>query len=168
MGSNDKPIGVDAAGYEVITNAILALLSQYPGIDDVGEILYEELQEDYGVAFFADAGALVMSEKESITAHIRQNCQYPMYIVYRTISTRERQKLQAQRFLDAIGKWICREPAIIGGTEYQLREYPPLAEGRKITKISRNNSYGTTPKDNGVQDWVLPVKVEYTNEFDKW
>lgn len=163
-----KPISVDAKGYEVLTNAILDLLGRYPGIDEVGEIYYEELQEESGVAFFADAGALVMSEKEDITAHVRQTCQYPFFIVFRTISTREMQKLQAQRFLDTIGKWICMEPAVIGGTEHRLSAYPKLTDGRKITKITRMNSYGTQPQENGVQDWLLPVKVEYTNEFDKW
>lgn len=168
MEENEKPLRADTTGHEVMTNAILELLSQYPGIADGEAILYEELQAESGVAFFADAGAMVMSEKISITDHVRQKCQYPMLIVYRTISTREKQKLRAQQFLDTIGKWICREPVTIDGEEYRLKAYPKLTDGRKITGISRFNSYGTQPQESGVQDWVLPVKVEYTNEFDKW
>ncbi len=165
--SENKPIGMDVTGYEVLTKAVLVLLSQFPGLNG-REILYEELGESSGIAFFADAGALVMSEKRSITDHVRQTCQYPFNVVYRTESTRENQKLIVQTFLDALGKWLCKEPAIIGGTTYNLGSYPALSDGRKITRITRYNSYGAQPEESGVQDWVLPVKVEYTNEFDMW
>ena len=79
-----KPIGTDATGYEILTKAVRDLLNQYPGLD--GRVItFEELEEDYGIAFSADAGALVMSERRSITDHVFQECQYPILIVYRTI-----------------------------------------------------------------------------------
>ncbi len=75
--------------------------------------------------------------------------------------------MTAQKFLDGIGKWICKEPVTIDGTIYKLSTYPKLTEGRIIKKITRDNSYGLDPNKNGVQDWVLPVSVEYENEFDR-
>jgi hypothetical protein len=89
-------------------------------------------------------------------------------VIYRTSATREFQKLNVTTFLDSLGKWICKEPIEINGMEHRLFSYPALSSGRKITRITRNNVYGTVPNENGSQDWILPVSVQYTNEFDMW
>lgn len=162
-----NPIGVDVTGYEVLTRAVYELLNQYPGLDDDSIVTFEDLDATSGIAFAADNGALVMSEKRNILNHITQTCQFPFFIVYRSASTREAQKLKIQTFLDSMGKWICREPAMINGELVTLDEYPQLAQGRKIKKATRNNSYGVEPDAKGVQDWLLPVTIEYTNEFDE-
>lgn len=167
MANEIKPIGVDAEGYKVLTNAVLALLSEFPGLDGQ-EILFEELGEERGIAFSADSGALIMSERRSITDHVTQLCQYPFYVIYRTAATREFQKLQVQKFLDTLGKWICKEPVEINGEEYRLTGYPVLSGDRKITRVTRSNSYGLTPNEDNTQDWMLPVTIQYTNEFDMW
>jgi hypothetical protein len=161
-----KIIGYDVTGYEILTNAVLALLSQFPGLNG-REILFEELGES-GIAFSADNGALIISERHSITDHVTQTCQFPFYIIYRTTSTKEFQKLQVQSFFDSIGKWICKEPVEINGDTVRLTKYPPLSDVRKITKVTRSNSYGLDPNEDGVQDWLMPVTVQYTNEFDMW
>lgn len=162
-----KPIGTDATGYELLTRAVKDLLNQYPGLGGQ-KIAFEELGEESGIAFSADAGALVMSERRSITDHVVQTCQFPFLVIYRTSATREFQKLNVTTFLDSLGKWICKEPVEINGMEHRLFSYPALSSGRKITRISRNNVYGTVPNENGSQDWILPVSVQYTNEFDMW
>ncbi len=164
--SEQKIIGYDVTGYEILTNAVLALLSQFPGLNG-REILFEELGES-GIAFSADNGALIISEQRSITDHVTQTCQFPFYIIYRTTSTKEFQKLQVQSFFDSIGKWICKEPVEINGDTVRLTKYPPLSDVRKITKVTRSNSYGLDPNEDGVQDWLMPVTVQYTNEFDMW
>ena len=162
-----KPIGADVSGFEILTNAVLSLLSHFPGLNG-RVILFEELGTDSGIAFSANSGALIMTERRSITDHVVQQCQYPFYIVYRTASIEEYQKLQVQAFFDAIGKWLCREPAVVNGETVRLRSFPALTDGRRITRITRSNSYGLEANENGVQDWLLPVTVEYTNEFDMW
>ena len=164
---DEKPIGVDATGYDLLTKAVLDLLSQFPGLNG-REIYFETLGDDSGIAFSADSGALVMSEKRSITDHVVQKCQFPFFVVYRTASTGEYQKIQIQSFLGNLGKWLCKEPTEINGTVHRLIDFPRLSDGRIITRITRSNSYGTLPQDNGVQDWLLPVIVQYTNEFDMW
>lgn len=169
MGNEQKPIGKDATGYEVITEAMKDLLNQFPGLLPGEEVKYEELGEDSGIAFSNDAGALVYTEREDVIGGVHQTCQYPFFVVYRSASSaRERQKMSIQEFLDALGKWLCGEPAVIDGETYRLTTYPVLASGRKITKITRDNSYGVEPQENGVQDWLLPVAVQYKNEFEKW
>lgn len=160
-----KPIGTDPTGYEYMVRAMKALLNQYPGLDGQ-KIYFEELGEEEGIAFSADTGALVMSERRSITDHVTQSCQFPFLVVFRTQSTREFEKLNVAAFLDTLGKWLCKEPVNIGGIAYRLQDFPELADGRRITRITRNNSYGAVPNENKSQDWILPVSVQYTYEFD--
>lgn len=168
MGDERKPIGKDASGYDVLTIAVKALLNQFPGLYENETVKFEELGEDSGIAFSADNGALIFSETEDVLGGVRQTCQYPFYIIYRTSSTRERQKMSIQEFLDTFGKWLCREPVLIDGNEQRLSKYPTLSQGRKITKVTRDNSYGLEPQESGVQDWILPVSIEYKYDFERW
>lgn len=164
MDKEVKPIGIDHDGYEVITKAVLALFSEYAEI--IGrDIFFEELGDDSGIAFSANSGALVLTERKDILGTYHQECRFPFFIIYRTASTAERYKLQAQTFLDSIGKWLCGEPAEVNGRLYKRMQFPELTEGRKITRITRDNSYGLEPYDNNVQDWLLPVTVEYTTKI---
>ena len=165
MSDELKPIGKDATGYELLTKAIKALLNQFPGLNGQ-KILFEEVGEEVGIAFSADAGALVMAERRSITDHITQDCQFPFLVIYRTAATREFQKLNVAAFLDTLGKWLCKEPVEISDSIHRLSSYPEVTGGRKITRITRNNAYGTVPNENKSQDWILPVSVQYTYEFD--
>lgn len=165
MADEKKPIGKDATGYEILTEAMKGLLNQYPGLNEDETIKFEELKKDSGIAFSADSGALVFNEKEDIIGNLHQVCQYPFFVVYRTASEKERQKISAQNFLDSLGKWICREPIVINGQEERLIEFPDLSGGRIIKRITRDNSYGLEPQENGVQDWLLPVSVRYENEI---
>ena len=165
MDNERKPIGKDATGYEVITEAMKDLLNQFPGLSKDEEVKYEELAADSGIAFSNDAGALVYTEREDVIGGVHQTC--PFFIVYRaSSSTKERYKMTIQEFLDAFGKWLCREPAVIDGETYKLAGYPKLAGTRQIKKITRDNSYGTEPQENGVQDWLLPVTVQYVNDIE--
>ena len=163
-----KPIGKDASGYDVLTIAVKALLNQFPGLYENETVKFEELGEDSGIAFSADNGALIFSETEDVLGGVRQTCQYPFYIIYRTSSTKERQKMSIQEFLDTFGKWLCRESVVIDGSEQRLSKYPTLSQGRKITKVTRDNSYGLEPQESGVQDWILPVSIEYKYDFERW
>ena len=168
MGDERKPIGKDASGYGVLTIAVKALLNQFPGLYENETVKFEELGEDSGIAFSADNGALIFPETEDVLGGVRQTCQYPFYIIYRTSSTKERQKMSIQEFLDTFGKWLCREPVVIDGSEERLSNYPTLSQGRKITKVTRDNSYGLEPQESGVQDWILPVSIEYKYDFERW
>lgn len=162
-----KPIGVDADGFETLTKAVSEMLNQCPGLNG-REVLFEELGESSGIAFFADNGALILSEKRSITDHVRQQCAYPFYAAYRMEGVRESRKLQAQAFLARMGKWLCKEPVCVDGQTVRLSRYPKLSGGRRITRVTRSNAYGLEPGPDGVQDWLLPVTVQYANEFDLW
>ena len=62
----DQIIGKDAEGFEILTAAMRSLLNQYPGLPDGESIKYEELKDDGGIAFSADSGALIYTEREDI------------------------------------------------------------------------------------------------------
>lgn len=162
----DKVIGRDASGFDILTSAVKSLLNQYPGLEDGEVIKFEELGKESGIAFSADNGALVYAESEDVCGFRHQKCQYPFYVVYRTASNKERLKLSAQEFLDSLGKWLCQEPVVINGTQTRLAAFPALSEGRIIKRITRENSYGLEPNADAVQDWVLPVTVQYTNDIE--
>lgn len=66
MADKLKPIGVDADGYDILTTAMKALLNQYPGLQENETIRFEQLEDDSGIAFSNDNGALVYSEKEDV------------------------------------------------------------------------------------------------------
>ena len=72
-------------------------------------------------------------------------------------------KDKAYTFLDSLGKWLCMEP-----TEYNPPVYPVLSGNRKITRVTRQNPYGAVPNQDGTQDWILPVTINYNNEFQLW
>ena len=165
MDKNIKPIGIDATGFEMLTKAVRDLLQSYPGLGR-REILFEELDESGGLIFSADGGALVITERRSITDHITQTCQYPFLVVYRTAASTEREKLNIQTFFENLGKWLCMEKVVLDGAEQRLTSYPKLTDGRQITRVTRSNSYGAAPNENKTQDWILPVTVQYTYEFD--
>ena len=64
-----KPIGIDGEGKDLLTKAVKELLNNFPGLEDK-EITFEELSKDSGIAFSADNGALILSEKKSVTEKI--------------------------------------------------------------------------------------------------
>lgn len=162
-----KPISVDGSGFEVVKSAVVTLLNQFPGLE--GQIIsYMGLDENSGISVEPESGALVYTEKKDITGNVTQVCQFPFFVVYRSGASNEYQKFKVSDFLDALGTWLSREPVAIGDTVETLKEYPAISGNRKITSIVRFNSYALAPNTNNTQDWVLPVTVNYTHEFESW
>lgn len=159
-----KPLKEDIGGIDSIVPAVKILLNQYPGLLPEEEVKFEELEEHSGIAFINDSGAMVFDEKIDVTGSIEQECQYLFALIYRMQSTGERQKLIAQQFLDTFGKWLCKEPNIYERGSVPAN-YPTLTDGRKITRLKRQLIVATDPKNDGTQDWMLPITVEYTNEL---
>lgn len=162
-----RPLGADASGYEILTEAVRSMLNQFPGLETGEKVFFEQLGKDYGIAFFNNAGAVIYGESEDIIGGVHQTCQYPFLVIYRSTSTRENAKLDIVEFLEQMGKWLCKERVNINGTDARIIEYPALSDGWEIKKITRENAYGAQPGENGEQDWVLPVTVEYTHDFYK-
>ena len=162
-----KPINLDGEGFDILKDAVMDLLNQYPGLD--GRVISRsDLTEDSGISMEPESGALIYKEVTDIIGNVRQECQFPFYVVYRTDATSEFVKKGVNDFLDTLGAWICREPVIINQHLFQLIEYPKLTGGRKITGVTRFNSYALEPNENKTQDWLIPITVKYTHEYTLW
>ena len=162
-----KPIGIDAGGKEPLKLAVITLLNQYPALD--GRVVaFQGLDKDSGISIEPESGTLVYTETEDILGNVRQDCQFPFFVVYRSGASSEFEKMNITEFLDALGSWLAKETISVNGTEYQLTSYPEVSGGREIKRIVRFNSYALDPNENLTRDWVLPVTVEYTHEYQKW
>lgn len=162
-----KPLGLDGAGFEILKDAVLTLLNQFPGLEG-REITFSGLTEESGISMEPDSGTLIYKEKEDITGGIHRECQFPFFVVYRSGAASSFLKMSTVEFLDTLGAWLCREPVIVDGDTYQLTAYPKLTGGRSITNVTRFNSYALEPNQNKTQDWIIPITVHYTHEFTMW
>lgn len=165
--SEAKPIKTDGGGIEALKPAILTLINEYPALNG-RVIVFQGLEEDSGISIEPESGALVYSERKDIVGNVRQECQFPFFVVYRSGASSEYQKLKINEFLDTLGAWLCREEVTIGGEAVRLPGYPHIAGGREISSVTRFNSYSLEPNENNTQDWVLPVTVNYTHKFTAW
>lgn len=162
-----KPIGTDGTGFDILKDAVLALLNQFPGLED-RDITFSGLTEDGGISMEPDSGTLIFKEKKDITGGVHRECQFPFFVVYRSGAASPYLKLSTAEFLDTLGAWICREPVTIDDTAHQLTQYPKLTGGRSIVNVTRFNSYALEPNQNKTQDWIIPITVHYTHEFTMW
>lgn len=157
----------DINGYDVITNALLVLLNQYPALDNE-EISFCSLQKEEGTAMYPISGGIIQKETNDITGHVEQDCMYPFYIIYRASGLSERNKIKAKEWLDNLGKWLEKQVISVRGTEYQLNEYPTLVGDRKFNIISRTSpAYLNTVNEDNVEDWAINLQAIYHNEFDR-
>lgn len=158
----------DVDGSEIMSKVLLGLLNDCPALGS-RKIAFSTLGEDDGLAFFPSVGAAITSEKESVTGHVRQVCAYPFDVVLRCAPRTEAARIRSKELLDAIGRWLERQPVTIGGKQYTMAEYPTLEEGtREIQAISRTSpSHLNAVYQNGVEDWLFSGSLKYKNEFDR-
>lgn len=155
-------------GYELVTAALMDLVNQFPGLESGEEFGFATDPAEEGVAIFPTTGSFIYSEKESITGHVVQLCQYPFTVVYRKSGLNSKRRMTAKEWLDTFGRWIEKQPIVVGGTTYTLSEWPELTEGREIREISRQApGYLVTVNDDKSENWIMDVVIRYRNEFDR-
>lgn len=163
-----KQVKYDVDGYEVMTTAICELLNQFPGLVEGEKITFSTLKEDEGFAMFPTSGAVIQSERESVTGHVSQECQYPFAVVYRAGGFSEKRKAGIKELLDSLGMWLERQTVTIGGAEHKLERYPILTGERRFKSISRQTpAYLDSVAENKTEDWQIQISAVYTNEFDR-
>ena len=166
--AEEKQVQYDIDGYDVLTTSLLELLNQFPGLDDGEKIAFSILDEESGIAMFPISGAVVETEKDSITGHVNQVCLYPFYIVYRASGLSEKRKANVKEWLDNLGKWLEKQPVTISNQEYAVKEYPVLTGNREFISISRQTpGYLDGTNENKSEDWVIHISARYKNEYDK-
>ena len=166
--AEQKQVKYDIEGYEAVTSALRELLNQYPGLPDGDEISFATLGEDSGKAMFPISGAVVETEKTTITGKVTKVCLYPFYIIYRASGLNENRKAKVKEWLDTFGKWLEQQKVSIDGTDYKLNELPPLTDGRKFLSIERQStSYLDTVNENQSENWAIYISARYEYEYRK-
>ncbi len=157
---------MDLEGYEIVTEAIQSLLDAYPGLEEGDKIVFSNLEETSGIAWYPVSGGAIEKEKKSVTGHITQICSYTFFIVYRFGSASSKRKIKIKEFLDTLGKWLERQQVKINGEAVQLKEYPSLSEKRKIEEIRRQTmAYLDSRTEDNVEDWAIGMNLKYKTDF---
>ena len=166
--TEQKQIKYDVDGYEAVTSALRELLNQYPGLERGEEIAFSVLGETSGIGMFPVSGAVVETEKRSVTGKVTEVCLYPFYIIYRASGLNENRKARVKEWLDTLGKWLEQKKVLIDGEEYTLSELPPLTDGRKFLSISRQTpAYLDNTNEDKTEDWAIYISARYQYEYHK-
>ena len=166
--TEQKQIKYDVDGYEAVTSALRELLNQYPGLERGEEITFSVLEETSGIGMFPVSGAVVETEKRSVTGKVTEVCLYPFYIIYRASGLNENRKARVKEWLDTLGKWLEQKKVLIDGEEYTLSELPPLTDGRKFLSISRQTpAYLDNTNEDKTEDWAIYISARYQYEYRK-
>ena len=160
---------IDIDGTEAVSKVLLTLLNTFPGLSEGRSILFSTLGETSGIGFFPTAGAAFLRDTEDVTGHVTQMCLYSFSVVYRAAPKSESQRIRIKEYLDALGKWLEKQPVTLNGAEHKLEEYPALASGNRIIKsISRSSpAYLNSAYQDGIEDWIITARLTYENEFDR-
>ena len=166
--ANEKIVKYDVDGYDAVTSALRELLNQYPGLDNGEEITFSVLEETSGIGMFPVSGAVVETERRSVTGKVTKVCLYPFYVIYRASGLNENRKAKVKEWLDTLGKWLEQQTVIIDGEEYRLEKYPPLTGGRKFLSVERQTpSYLDAVNENQSENWAIYISARYQYEYHK-
>ena len=159
----EKQVRFDVDGSEIVSKVLLELLNKCPALCGK-KVAFSTLGEDEGLGFFPSVGAAITSETETITGDVHQVCAYPFDVVLRCAPKTEAARIRCKELLDAIGRWLERQPITVNG---EMHAYPALTEGnRKIRAISRTSpSHLNAVYQNGVEDWLFSGSLRYENNF---
>ncbi len=166
--AKNQPAKYDLEGEPTLTDAIGALLCDFPGLDEGEKVAFATLRETGGMAMFPGGGPVVEDERRSVTGRVRQVCRYPFAVLYRRSGFSESARASAKERLDALGRWLGGQPVSIDGTAYRMAEYPALDGGRKILDFSiEAPAYLYTRDDHQVETWAVEISARYENIFQK-
>ena len=160
---------IDLDGTDAASNVIFSLLNSFPGLSDKQSVQFATLSENSGIGFFPISGAAIQSSVADITGRIHQVCVYPFSVIYRSAPKSEKQRMRIKEFLDALGRWLEQQPVELNGETHRLEEYPELSSGNRIIKtIDRTSSaYINAAYQDGLEDWIITIRLNYENEFDR-
>lgn len=163
-----KEVDLDVGGYDVLTEAVRKMLDQYPGLQECETFMFSSLPAGCGKAVFPTTGAVIQMQRESITGHVYQECQYPMTILFRAAGLSQNNRVSAKEWLDTLGLWLEKQPIKVNNEIYKLQDYPVLNDTREIRNIYRQTpAYLSQINEDKSEDWLISIVIQYRNEFDK-
>lgn len=165
--ANQKLYPVDADGTDIMSSLITNLVNLFPGLLPNEQIKFATLNKGVGIALYPTGGAAIINEKESITGHIKQTCQYQFVIMYRNTPRTDSERLRVKELLDALGKWLSRQPIKVKNKIYQLDKYPVCETDNRIIKAIEfvQPAFIVDTEPNGLETWEIACKVNYDNEY---
>ena len=162
----DKKEKYDLAGGQALTEVIAALLNDFPGLAEGEKIAFATLRQMGGMAMFPGGGAVVESERRSVTGRVRQVCRYPFAALYRQAGPGESGRARIKEWLDQLGRWLGRQSVALGGQTYRLETYPALSEGRRLLDFSiQAPAYLYERDEHQVETWAVEIAARYENIF---
>lgn len=162
----DQNTTPDIVSEEYLSKAIQDLLNDCPLIS--GDVSFASLPEVGGIAFYPTGGAVVLTERASITDHISQTCAYSFSLVAMSYGENETRKRASKELLDRIGAWLEKRPVTDGEQVYLLDHYPTLTNGRKITAITRQTAASLDSVTEAQSYlWSIALRAEYRTEYDR-
>ena len=166
--NNEQTLPQDVDGFEYVTNALMATVNQFPGLEEGETFSFSMIPTEEGLSIIASSGSFIYQEQESIIGHVWQTCLYPFTVVYRASGLNQTRKIAAKEWLDNLGRWLVRQPITINGTNYVLSEWPKLTGDREIRNIIRQTPafLGNINEDKS-ENWVMDMQIQYRNEFDR-
>ena len=167
--AEEKIYPQDVDGFDSVTNALMELVSLYPGLSGDGEMFqFSTVSTEDGLSIYPTNGAAIYESRESVTGKVRQMCEYPFLVLYKASGLTEHRKVQVKEWLDTFGRWLTKQPVVIGKKTYKLAEWPELKDGRKIWTIERQTpAYLSTTSDDKCDNWVMSMTLRYRNEFTR-
>jgi len=155
----------DVQSEDVITDALIALLNQYPKLSGQ-TISFGTLSEKGGVAMFPMSGAVIERDTTDILGNHEQVCMYPFFVYYRVLGLTENRKVSVKEWLDDLGRWLEKQPITIGDTTSVLDAYPALSGNRKFLTIKRTTPASLDSVGKGQEEnWAIRLVARYQNNF---
>ncbi len=167
MAENKKEqLRYDPEGAQALTGVICRLLDEYPGLGPAERFAFATLGAGDGMAMFPGDGAVIESETRSVTGRVRQVCRYPFAAVWRGGGLTEQSRSAVKERLDALGRWLGRQPVTADGGSYRLETYPPLAGGRRLLGFSIQSPACLAQRDeHQTETWAVEMAARYENIF---
>ena len=156
----------DVQGEAEVSAAIVEQINACPFLD--GETVVFASLDDTGLAVYPNAAGVIQRERHDITDHVTQDCAYTFAVVSKGYGQTETRKINDKALLDALGRWLEREPVDVNGTIYLLDEYEALPNGRKFLAIERISSATLDAIGEDQSElWVIQMRAIYRNEYNK-
>lgn len=158
----------DVDGFEHVTVALMEMVNNFPGLEDGEVFKFSTIPNEDGLSVIAQSGSFIVDERESITGHVWQTCAYPFMIVNRVSGLNQNRKISTKEWMDALAKWMIREPVKIRSSEYQMKKWPKLTGKREIRLIRRDTpAYLGSINEDKSENWIMNLTIQYRNEFDR-
>lgn len=162
MGEKQIEI-LNAEEQDAIGQAVFFLVKECPATPAGIKVRYGDIA-DNTIGIFAQQSAVVT--KRYINGIF--TAQFPFAVLYRSKPTTDSDRIAREEVLTNIAKWLSGRKITINGSDYILKEYPQLSEGRKITGIEQLKTVALAGKlQDGSVDYTVDLRLDYKKREER-